>query len=221
MITGYALIAIPMPFLLVAAGRGDASTRLHQLLALGAARRRATSWGAATSRPSCPTRSSGRRIEHALLHGRVGPADDGPRSLPRGDREPEAPRPDVLPRGLLLPDARELRRDHGPVAVPPRAGRPVQRHSRGARPQSAFEALGFGPNQNWLGTQRHRAELGHHPQRLDYVGDGHALLPDVPPDDRRSSTRPPRSTAPAPGRPSGRSRSRCCAPPTSSSATCR
>src|SRR5450759_1371639 len=41
--------------------------------------------------------------QYRLLRRRLGPLDDGDRALPGRRRQPEAPRPDVLPGRLLLP----------------------------------------------------------------------------------------------------------------------
>ena len=56
--------------------------------------------------------------ERHLLRGHLGAADHGGRPVPGRRREPEDPRPDVLPRGVLLPGHRQLGRDHDPLDLP-------------------------------------------------------------------------------------------------------
>ena len=134
----------------------------------------------------------------------------------------ETPRPDVLPGGVLLPDARELGRDHRRLVLP--ASQPdglfnAAREALGLNP--FFEALGFEPNYNWLGqlatamnaiillnawTTSGTVMLFYLTflqtiSRRDLRGRG----------DRRRGLR---------GRRSGGSRSRCSARPTSSSRRC-
>ena len=138
----------------------------------------------------------------------VVPGADGARAPRRGDREPEDPRPAVLPRGVLLPVARVVGRDRGDLHLPAERGRSRERDPR--------------HQHHVLRRLRHGAAVDHGPERLDDVGDDDALLPrGAPGDPDRTSTRRPRSTAPARGARSGRSPSRCSSRGTSSSWSCR
>ena len=76
-----------------------------------------------------------------------------------------------------------------------------------------FEFFGLRAQPELVRRQPDGAQHGHPAQRLDHVRDDDAVLPVVPAVDRRTrSTRPRRSTAPAGGRRSGGSRSRCSPP---------
>ena len=69
------------------------------------------SWRRRTTKPFSTTRSS-TAIGNSLYYTGVGAAHHGARAPPRRRREPEDPRPDLLPRGVLLPGHRQLRGDH-------------------------------------------------------------------------------------------------------------
>ena len=137
-IAGYTLIAIPLLLFLVLNIGADLLRAVHQLLRLGRPGGPREFLGlaqlpGAAERPDLLEGDP----EHALLHAHRGAAPDGPRAVPGGHRQPEDPRPDVLPGGVLLPGDRELGRDHRAVPVHARARRAVQRGPRGAGPQPA------------------------------------------------------------------------------------
>ena len=127
------------------------------------------------------------------------------------DRQPEDPRPDVLPRGVLLPVAGLVGGDHHDRALHPQRRRPAEQ---------ALSIAGYTSH-----------ALVHHGQRprsgrssglnawttsgtimLFYL----AALQSIP----KTSTRRRRSTTRAAGARSGGSPSRCCGRPTSSSPWC-
>ena len=161
------------------------------------------------------------RHEHAVLRRGLGPADDGPGPLPRGHRQPGPPRPDVLPGGVLLPDARELRGDHRRLDLPAPAGRAVQLRPGGGRAEPDLPGAGLQRQLQLAGQLANGDERDHPAQRLDHVRDVDALLPDVPAADQPRDLRGRRDRRRGlRGRRSGGSRSRSSGPPTSSSRRC-
>ncbi len=186
----------------------DGLRDLHLALRLGSARpdRR----GRVPELPrALPRRSlSQGSAQHPRLHGVRRSRADGARAPRCGDREPEDPRPPVLPRGVLLPVAGVVGRDRGDLHLPAERRRARERDPR--------------HQHHVLRRLRHRAAVDHGPERLDDVGDDDALLPRrTSGDPDRTSTRRPRSTAPDRGARSGRSPSRCSSRGTSSSWSCR
>ena len=157
MLAGYALIAIPLVLFLVLYFGAMFYAAVHQPVATGACAAPREFLGFANYEDLLgdPIFLQGRH-EHALLRRDLGPAHDGARPVPGGHRQPEAPRPDVLPGRVLLPGARQLGGDHRRLDLP--ASSPTGCSTRSASAlglNPLFQALGFAPNYNWLG--RHRA----------------------------------------------------------------
>ena len=99
------------------------------------------------------TRSSIRAIQNSLYYAVIWvPLDDGGGPVPRRPRQPEAPRPDLLPGGVLLPGDRLVGRDHVLwifLAAPDGLFNEV-REALGLNP--LFQLLGYTDNQNWIGN---------------------------------------------------------------------
>ena len=106
--------------------------------------------------------------QHARLHGVRRAARDGARARARGRRQPVDPLPHVLPRRVLLPVARRLRRDRLDRDLHPRLGRALQ---HGPPPPR------LPPHERLVHAGEHRAAVDHRSERLDDVGHDDALLP--------------------------------------------
>ena len=94
--------------------------------------------------------------EHPLLRVRLGPADDGRRTLPGGRRQPEDPRPDLLPGAFYFPAIASSAAITVLWIFIVSPVRPVQqlRGALGLNP--LFELFGSGRNQDWIGDQERR-----------------------------------------------------------------
>ena len=115
-IAGYLFIAVPMMLFLVLQIGTIAYALYISLWDWNVRRGRSSSWGSSNyaTRLADPTFQRA-HPEHPLLRGGVGAADDGDRPVAGGHRQPEDPRPDVLPGRVLLPGDRQLGGDHRAV----------------------------------------------------------------------------------------------------------
>ena len=118
------------------------------------------------------------------------PLDDGPRAVPGGHRQPEDPRPDVLPGRRSTSrrsPARRRSRSCGSSSSRPTACSTTCAARSGSTRSSSCS--GSTPNHNWIGDQQHRAEHDHRAQRLDDVRHVHAVLPGLAADDQQRHLR--------------------------------
>ena len=132
-----------------------------------------------------------RAVQNTLYYAvDLGAADDGDRAVPGGHRQPEDPRPDVLPRRVLLPGDRQLGGDHGPVDLHRLAGRAVQQRPRRRSGSTRCSTLlGYGPNKNWIGDQDTALNSVIILNAWTTSGDVHALLPGLAAIDQRAGLR--------------------------------
>ena len=170
------------------------ATRSTSASSTGGFSGRSSTSASRTTATSSTTRRSGRGrlrihagsdnsglLEHRLLHRRRRPGADGARARARARRQRQDPRPDVLPRLVLLPIADLVGGDHRGRDLHPQPERraerdPQQDHGRG-RHERLVQRVVDG------------ARVDHGPQHLDDLGDD-----DVSSTSRRSSRSRPTST---------------------------
>ena len=219
-VAGYLFIAVPMVLFLVlnigldllrrctsASGTGTSATGPVELP-------RARQLPVAARRPDLPDG----RPEHPLLRGRVGAADDGARPVPggRSSTRRSAARRSSGPRSTSRRSrARPRSRSCGSSSSPPTACSTASGR-RWASTRSSSSS-GSRPTRTGSATRARRSTsvilLNAWTTSGTFMLFYLASLQSI---SRTRSTRPRRSTAPAGGRRSGGSRSRCCAPATSS-----
>ena len=155
-LAGYAMISVPMLLFLVLK-IGTVFYAVYISLWRWNVRSGPVTFKGLGELPDGPRRSDlpARGPELALLRGRLGAADDGDRAVPGGDRQPEDPRPDVLPGAPTTSRrsrARPRSRSCGSSSSSP--VRPVQQRAGGDRPRTRCSSCSaIAPNQNWIGDQ--------------------------------------------------------------------
>ena len=112
--------AVPDP-----ANRGHPVRPVHQHLEVERPdRARSASWGSANYQSALADPIFQTAIKNTLYYTVIWvPLTMVIGLVPGGHRQPEDPRPDLLPGGVLLPGDRQRRRDHHALDLPRRAGR--------------------------------------------------------------------------------------------------